>query len=55
MNKHKIFFKRLERLKETAAYNGKNLIIFNEKNIYYLTGFYGKDASSILLITDDKT
>ena len=30
-----------------------NLIILKDENIYYLTGFYGKDSGSILLIADD--
>jgi len=30
-----------------------NFIILKDENIYYLTGFYGKDSGSILLIVDD--
>ncbi len=30
-----------------------NLIILKDENIYYLTGFYGKDSGSILLIVDN--
>lgn len=49
-----IFTKRIEDLKNITQHNVKNLLIFNERNIYYLTGFYGKDSSSILLIADKK-
>ncbi|MBE3089290.1 MAG: aminopeptidase P family protein, partial [Actinobacteria bacterium] len=30
-----------------------NLILLKDENIYYLTGFYGKDSGSLLLIVDD--
>lgn len=30
-----------------------NLIILKDENIYYISGFYGRDSESILLITDD--
>jgi len=33
----------------------ENYIILKYENIYYLTGFYGKDSNSILIISDKKT
>ncbi len=47
--------KRIRRV--LCALNNKNLeslIIFGDLNIFYLTGFYGKDSGSILILTPDK-
>ncbi|HHT78880.1 MAG TPA: aminopeptidase P family protein [Actinobacteria bacterium] len=54
MKNKEIFLKRIEALRKSFLDDHKNLLVFNEKNIYYLTGFYGKDSSSNLLVTDEK-
>lgn len=46
----KYFDDRIIKLKgELKNKNLSNLIILKDENIYYLTGFYGKDSGSILL------
>ncbi len=54
MKNKETLLKRIEYLRKSIPDNKKNLLIFNEKNIYYLSGFYGKDSSSSLLLTENK-
>lgn len=54
MKNKEIFSGRIETLRKSFSCDNKNLLVFNEKNIYYLTGFYGKDSSSKLLVTEKK-
>lgn len=51
---YKLFTSRIKKLK--SFLNKKelqNILIFSDVNIFYLTGFYGKDSASLLLITND--
>ena len=54
MKNKEIFSKRIKKLSDNTQNNKKNLLIFNDRNIYYLTGFFGKDSSSRLLIANEK-
>jgi len=54
MLKRNIYEKRIELLKKKLSKDNDCILIFDEKNIYYLSGFYGKDSSSSLLITEKK-
>ncbi len=51
-----IFEARQENLKKKLIENKiKGLAVFKDENIFYLTGFYGKDTGSIALITKKET
>jgi Xaa-Pro aminopeptidase len=51
-----IFKTRQENLRKKLRENGiKGLIIFKDENIFYLTGFYGKDSGSITVINQKET
>ncbi len=51
-----LFTVRIENLKSLLdKKNLSTLVILKDENIYYLTGFYGKNSGSILLITDNST
>lgn len=54
MKKAEILSKRLAILKSNLKSSEDNILIYNEKNIFYLTGFYGKDSSSKLLLCENK-
>jgi len=54
MDRKQIYEKRIKLLKNKTLENNDCILIFNEKNIYYLSGFYGKNSSSCLLITGKK-
>jgi Xaa-Pro aminopeptidase len=47
---------RINNLKETifGLYNTSAILIFKEEDIFYLSGFFGKNSNSALLITDKK-
>jgi len=50
-----LFKSRIENIKNIlSSENLSNLLILSDENIYYLTGFYGKNSGSLLLITDNK-
>jgi Xaa-Pro aminopeptidase len=50
----KYFKKRIANIKkELQLRDLNNLIILKDENIYYLTGFYGKDSGSILLFINE--
>ena len=45
--------KRIKKLREKLGENNiKNYLIFKDENIFYLTGFYSKNSSSVLIVTD---
>ncbi|MCD4669686.1 MAG: Xaa-Pro peptidase family protein [Actinomycetia bacterium] len=47
---------RVKRLKKYLSNRClDNIIVLKTENIYYLTGFYGKDSNSILIISEEKT
>jgi Xaa-Pro aminopeptidase len=47
---------RLKKLYSSLKDPDKNaILIFSSEDIYYLTGFYGKDSGSILIASPDKT
>ena len=47
-----IFETRQENLKKKLIENKiKGLAVFKDENIFYLTGFYGRDTGSITVIT----
>jgi Xaa-Pro aminopeptidase len=51
-----IFKKRIIKLKSKLKETGSEVfIVLKGENIYYLTGFYGKDSNSILIITPEKS
>jgi Xaa-Pro aminopeptidase len=51
-----IFGARQENLKKKLIENKINgLAVFKDENIFYLTGFYGRDTGSIALITQKET
>ncbi len=51
-----IFEIRQENLKKKLRENKlKGLIVFKDENIFYLTGFYGKDTGSIAVISENET
>lgn len=51
-----IFENRQENLRKKLKENKiSGLIIFKDENIFYLTGFYGKDSGSIVVITEKET
>jgi Xaa-Pro aminopeptidase len=51
-----IFETRQENLRKKLRENDiKGLIIFKDENIFYLTGFYGKDSGSIAVISQKET
>ena len=47
---------RINKLKNEIAgsYNISNLLFFMDEDIFYLTGFHGKNSNSAFLITDNK-
>jgi Xaa-Pro aminopeptidase len=47
---------RIKKLKETIfdLYDVSAILIFKEEDIFYLSGFFGKNSNSSLLITDKK-
>ncbi len=50
------FTLRVKRLKKYLSDKGpESIIALKYENIYYLTGFYGKDSNSILIISEEKT
>jgi Xaa-Pro aminopeptidase len=52
---YKLFTSRIKKLKSFLNKKGlQNILIFSDVNIFYLTGFYGKDSGSLLLITNDR-
>jgi Xaa-Pro aminopeptidase len=51
-----IFEARQENLKKKLIENKiRGLTVFKDENIFYLTGFYGRDTGSIVLITQKET
>lgn len=47
---------RIQRLTSSLKkINLNNYTVLNDENIFYLTGFYGKDSNSILLISPEKS
>ncbi|MHB1376814.1 MAG: aminopeptidase P family N-terminal domain-containing protein, partial [Candidatus Humimicrobiaceae bacterium] len=50
------FNKRINKLKNEiiGSHNNSNILIFMDEDIFYLTGFFGKNSNSVLLITDKK-
>jgi Xaa-Pro aminopeptidase len=51
-----IFEIRQENLKKKLRENNiKGLVVFKDENIFYLTGFYGRDTGSIAVITEKET
>lgn len=48
-----MFTSRIKKLKSFLNKKGlQNILIFSDVNIFYLTGFYGKDSGSLLLLTE---
>ncbi len=49
-----LFNSRIEKLKNFLNVREiQKILVTGDQNIFYLTGFYGKDSGSLLLITDD--
>lgn len=47
---------RLQKIENSLKTLGiENLLVFKDENIYYSTGFYGKDSNSALLIIKDRS
>ena len=51
-----IYPKRIEKLNHTLKRQSfDRYLILKDENVFYLTGFYGKDSNSILLISPEKS
>ena len=54
-NGQEIFSRRIKNLRSRLDELGQtDLIILKHEDIYYLTGFYGKDSNSILVINTER-
>ncbi len=50
------YLQRIEKIKATLKRKSyHHYLLLKEENIFYLTGFYGKDSNSILLVSLKKT